>query len=123
MKSNAQVKYSPRQRQYQHAAPRALRVINSKTMAWHEVPLSLVCLLVFVVVSSVAVVYVKDFSRRLFIQEQQLQKVETQSQLNWGKYLLEQSTLATEARVQNIAQKQLQMHMPKASEKIGRAHV
>jgi len=114
MKSNAQVKYSPSQRQ--HAAPRALRVINSKTVAWHEVPLSLVCLLVFVVVSSVAVVYVKDFSRRLFIQEQQMQAEQTQSQLNWGKYLLEQSTLSTEARVQALAQKKLNMHMPNSNE-------
>ncbi len=62
--------------------------------------------------SAVGVVYMKDLNRRLFIQYQGLQQSQQQSEITWGKLLLEQSAWSTQSRVQEIASKQLGMVMP-----------
>lgn len=62
--------------------------------------------------SAVAVVYMKDLNRRLFIQYQGLQQTQQQYDVNWGRLLLEQSTWSTQARVQYVATQNLGMVMP-----------
>ena len=75
-----------------------------------HVAAALLCLCIFT--TAVAVVYMKDLNRRLYIQYQSLQQVENQAQVDWGKLLLEQSAWSTQARVQSIARQQLGMVMP-----------
>jgi len=62
--------------------------------------------------SAVGVVYMKDLNRRLFIQYQGLQQDEQQSDIEWGKLLLEQSAWSTQTRVQSVATDNLGMVMP-----------
>lgn len=70
-------------------------------------------LLVFgLLLSAFGVIYMKDLNRRLFIQYQTLQAQKAQSLIQWGKLLLEQSTWSTQSRIQQIAQKQLEMIVP-----------
>lgn len=66
--------------------------------------------------SAFAIIYSKDLNRRLFIQLQQAQQVQAQSQTNWGKLLLEESTWSSPARVQTIARDRLNMVMPNPSD-------
>jgi cell division protein FtsL len=65
-----------------------------------------------ILLSAFAVVYMKDLNRRLFIQYQGLQHVTSQLQVQWGKLLLEQSAWSTQARIQNVAMKKLNMVVP-----------
>ncbi|QLH41542.1 MAG: cell division protein FtsL [Coxiellaceae bacterium] len=68
-------------------------------------------LFVIVLFSAIAVVYVKDLNRRLYINYQGLQEQQNQIYIDWGKLLLEQSTWSTQARVQEIAEKRLNMQV------------
>ncbi|GAB4223704.1 MAG: hypothetical protein Tsb005_19480 [Gammaproteobacteria bacterium] len=77
--------------------------------------LGLLLLIGMVLISAFLVVYVKDLDRRLFSQVQTEQQVRNKLQVEWGQLLLEQSTLATQARVQTIARDQLNMHSPDAA--------
>ena len=71
---------------------------------------------VFVLVSALGVVYGKQQARNRFNELQQL--VERRDGLNteWNQLQLEQSTWATHGRVERIAQHDLNMVTPKASE-------
>lgn len=63
-------------------------------------------------ISALGVVYVKDLNRRLFITHHKLQIEGEQLQSYSNKLLLEQSAWGAQARVQMVAQKQLQMQVP-----------
>lgn len=69
-------------------------------------------LLTGIFISSLGVIYDQAMNRILFSQLQSLQKSRDNLYLEWGQLLLEQSTWATQARVQNIAQKDLSMYFP-----------
>ena len=73
-------------------------------------------LAILVFISAMGVVYVTDLNRRLFINDQQLQAQNAEEQTQWGKLVLEQSTWSTQARVQRIAQTQLNMELPTPSQ-------
>ncbi len=68
-----------------------------------------------VLLSALAVVYVADLNRRVFIHVQEEQGTANQLRLDWGKLLLEQSTWSTQARIQSIAQEKLGMVAPAGS--------
>lgn len=71
--------------------------------------------LVFVfllLVSALGVVYVKDLNRRLFITSHKLQLQTEKLQAESNRLLLEQSAWGAQARVQVVAQRQLQMQIP-----------
>lgn len=68
-----------------------------------------VALLLF---SAFSVVYLKDLSRRLFMQYQNAQQVQQQNDMEWSKLLLEEGTWSTQARIQRLAKSQLQMVTP-----------
>lgn len=72
----------------------------------------LIVLLVAVLVSALAVIYSTNSYRLTFSQVQQEELQAHQLQLQWGQLLLEQASLATPARVQELAVEQLKMTLP-----------
>lgn len=73
-------------------------------------------LMVILVLSAFAVVYLKDLNRREFICYQDMVRANQQAQMDWQKLLLEQSTWAAQANVQKIASERLNMYTPEAKE-------
>ncbi len=72
----------------------------------------LAIMMVVVLVSALGVVYIKHQSRKLFVELQSLQKNRDELNIEWGKLLLEMTTLATPTRVENIARNKLGMKAP-----------
>ncbi len=74
-----------------------------------------VLLLVFaVLVSAVAVVYIKHVGRAQFVALQKLEQKRDHLNEEWGRLLLEQSTWANPGRVEHEARKRLKMIVPTA---------
>ena len=69
-------------------------------------------LLFAVLVSALAVVYVTNLHRITFTQLQVVEQQTNELQLQWGQLLLEQASLATPARVQQLAGEKLHMVLP-----------
>lgn len=69
-------------------------------------------LLFSVLVSALTVVYMTNEYRSQFSQLQLLEEQSNRLQLEWGQLLLEQASLATPARVEELAIDKLQMHLP-----------
>lgn len=69
-------------------------------------------LLMAVLLSALVVVYTINEYRSSFNQSQQLEKTMHELQLQWGQLLLEQASLATPARVEQLAADKLHMHLP-----------
>ncbi len=65
-----------------------------------------------VLASALGLVYSKHQSRKLFVHLQALQMARDELNIEWGRLLLEQSTLATPARVERIARERLGMRPP-----------
>ncbi|EHL32100.1 cell division protein FtsL [Legionella drancourtii] len=72
----------------------------------------LIILLVAVLVSALAVVYSTNSYRSTFSQVEQQEQQTHYLQLQWGQLLLEQASLATPARVEELAQEKLSMVLP-----------
>jgi cell division protein FtsL len=71
--------------------------------------LSVVLLAILVFITSFAVIYVKDYQRRLYAETQSLIAQNNQIETDWGKLLLEQSTWTMQSRIERIAATQLNM--------------
>lgn len=69
-------------------------------------------LLFAVLISALAVVYTTNLHRLTFAQLQMEEQQMHQLQLQWGQLLLEQASLATPARVQQLAADKLHMVLP-----------
>jgi cell division protein FtsL len=69
-------------------------------------------LLLAVLLSALAVVYSTNSYRVTFSMVQQEEQQTHHLQLQWGQLLLEQSSLATPARVEELARQQLGMILP-----------
>jgi cell division protein FtsL len=69
-------------------------------------------LLFAVLISAVAVVYTTNLHRLTFSQLQVEEQQGHQLQLQWGQLLLEQASLATPARVEQLASDKLHMLLP-----------
>lgn len=65
-----------------------------------------------VVLSALGVVYTKHQTRSLFVDVQRLETERDRMNVNWGRLQIEQSTLATQARIENIAHGKLAMNIP-----------
>ncbi|EKE00724.1 MAG: cell division protein FtsL [uncultured bacterium] len=74
--------------------------------------LKILVMVFLLLISALGMVYVKDLNRRLFIMQHKLQAQSEQLQSDSSKLLLEQSAWAAQARVQMVAQRQLQMQIP-----------
>ncbi|MBL3589124.1 MAG: cell division protein FtsL [gamma proteobacterium endosymbiont of Lamellibrachia anaximandri] len=75
--------------------------------------LPLAGLVLAVVLSGVSVVYAKYLSRRAFVELQVLHAERRQIDVEWGRLQLEESTLATHAKVEKAADRELKMHRPR----------
>jgi cell division protein FtsL len=78
-------------------------------------------LLVFVfalvcVVSSIALVYTKHESRKLFVELEGLTHERDDLNIEWGQLQIEQSTWATHARIERVATDDLSLVRPEATE-------
>ena len=78
-------------------------------------------LLVFVfavvcVLSSMALVYTKHESRKLFVEMEGLTHERDELNIEWGQLQIEQSTWATHARIERVATDDLSLVRPTATE-------
>ena len=62
--------------------------------------------------SAFFVVYIKDINRRLSVESQVLARSQNELQTEYGQLLLEQSTWATQSRIEKIATSKLNMQVP-----------
>lgn len=69
-----------------------------------------------VILSATGVVYAKYASRKFFLELQVLHSERDVLDVQWGRLQLEQSTWATHGRIERIARKRLDMHIPLAAE-------
>ena len=87
-----------------------------------KVNLLLLCL---VIICALGVVTSQHKARKLFIELQKEQELARQMEVEWGQLQLEQSTWATPTRVEKIANRKLQMQLPKGDKiqfvRMGRA--
>lgn len=65
-----------------------------------------------VLMSALAVVYSTNNYRETFTELKMAERTEQNLQLRWGQLLLEQASLATPARVQELATEKFQMLVP-----------
>jgi cell division protein FtsL len=70
-------------------------------------------LLVAVVLCALSVVTSQHKARKLFVELRKEKEQAQKMDVEWGQLQLEQSTWATPARVEQVAVKKLQMHLPK----------
>ena len=69
-------------------------------------------LIIVLLFSAFSVIYLKDLSRRLFIQYQQLQQVQQHDEIETSKLLLEKGAWSTQSRILEFASDQLGMESP-----------
>lgn len=72
----------------------------------------LVALLVILMVSALAVIYSKNYSRSIFIEIERHERALDQYEVEWGQMQLELSTLAEQNRVEAIAKQRLKLVIP-----------
>ena len=69
-----------------------------------------------ILATALSVVWVKHESRKLFATLQRLERMRDDLNVEWGQLQLEQSTWATDGRIESLVRKQLQMDLPRAEE-------
>ncbi len=69
-----------------------------------------------VVISACGLVYSKHLQRRHFVELQALQETGSQLQTEWEQLLLEESAWSNQARIEQIANSELGMHLVKHSD-------
>lgn len=100
-----------------NAAARAISQSNVFNGQLFDVRISkkwclILILLTSVLVSALSVVYTTNEHRSNFSHLQQLESQKEQLKLQRGRLLLEQASLATPARVEELAAQKLQMQLP-----------
>jgi cell division protein FtsL len=76
----------------------------------------LLILTTMVFVSAVEVVFARHQTRKLFVEIQDLGKERNMLDEEWGRLQLEQSTWATDDRVESLARDELKMKTPEMKE-------
>lgn len=71
-------------------------------------------LLTMVLGSALTVIYVKHESRVLFADLREIQKMQDQQMIEWGRLQLQNTTLATHSNVESRARKDLKMRLPES---------
>ncbi|HEB27925.1 hypothetical protein LCGC14_2170230 [marine sediment metagenome] len=69
-----------------------------------------------VILSALSVVYVSHLCRQLYNDLSQLEQEANAFQVEWGRYLLEQSSWASLSRIEQLAKTRLDMRVPGAEE-------
>ncbi len=77
---------------------------------------SLISLYLLVVISASGLVYSKHLQRRHFVELQELQETGSHLQTEWERLLLEESAWSNQARIEQIANTELGMHLLKHSD-------
>ena len=100
-----------------NAAAREIQQSNLFSGQWSDVRLSRslcfqIVLMLSVLISALAVVYVTNLHRMTIAQLQLADQKSQELQLQWGQLLLEQASLATPGRVQQLAEEKLHMMLP-----------
>ena len=78
--------------------------------------LTAVLLVCLVMGSSIAVIYTKHESRKLFVELQKTNRDIDKLNINWGRLQLEQSAWSSHGRIEKIASARLNMKLPVANE-------
>ncbi len=68
------------------------------------------------VVTSIACVYARHESRKLFTELQHLTAERDRLEVDWGRLQIEQSTWSTHSRVEEQARRKMQMRNPEPAE-------
>lgn len=68
------------------------------------------------VLSALALIYAKHESRKSFVELEQLTAERDELNIEWGQLQIEQSTFATHARIERVAQKELSLARPESTE-------
>jgi cell division protein FtsL len=71
---------------------------------------------VALLVSAVATVYVQHYRRMQFVELRKLEGERDAMQVEWGQLKLEQSTWATDERIERLALEKLDLYMPPAAD-------
>ncbi|KTC66106.1 cell division transmembrane protein FtsL (plasmid) [Legionella adelaidensis] len=100
-----------------NAAAKVINQSNFFTGHWAQIRVSKrlcmqIILIISVLLSALAVIYITNLHRITFSQLQSAEQQTHQLQLQWGQLLLEQASLATPARVQELATEKLHMVIP-----------
>jgi len=74
--------------------------------------LSMVVIIVFLMITSLALVFVKHKSRTLFTELETLKTAQHKLDENWGRLMLEQSVLLSHGMVEKVARQKLGMQQP-----------
>ncbi len=69
-----------------------------------------------VICSALSVVYVSHLCRQLYNELSSLEQEANSLQVEWGRYLLEQSSWASLTRIEQLARDRLHMRVPGAEE-------
>lgn len=72
----------------------------------------LAALLAVLMMSALAVIYSKNYSRSIFIEIERHERALDQYEVEWGQMQLELSTLAEQNRVEAIAKQRLKLVIP-----------
>ena len=75
-------------------------------------PLRIALLWILVVVSALSVAFVSHLCREKYSELTAMEREANQLQVDYGKYLLEQSAWGSLQRIENMAAKNLQIHSP-----------
>lgn len=100
-----------------NAAARALTegtfsTVSNRLLFLTRQSIGTVLLVIAVLASAVAVVYLQAQDRELFCEYQSLQQARDELKIEWGQLELEQNTWACPTRIQNVASQQLGMALP-----------
>lgn len=87
---------------------------DRKLSVWAQCGIGLLVMLLLS--SAFSVIYLKDLSRRLFIQYQTLQRVQQKAEITQSKLLLEKGAWSTQSRIQFIASHELGMVTPQSDQ-------
>ncbi len=85
-------------------------------MTTRHVQFAVVVLALGVLVSALGVIYAKQEARNRFNELQRLTKNRDDLDIEWSQLLLEQSSWATHARVEQVARDNLRMKTPQAAD-------
>jgi cell division protein FtsL len=84
---------------------------NNRSISNKE-SLGIIALLLVLMLSALAVIYCKNYSRSIFIEIERHERSLDQYEVEWGQMQLELSTLAEQNRVERIAKERLKLVMP-----------
>lgn len=85
-------------------------------MSARLLPMAVAALWVAVLASAVGVVYVKHEARTLFVELEKLSSERDRLNIEWGRLQLEQSAWSAHGFVEQVANRQLKMTLPSATE-------